>query len=266
MGAVAGRTESDGLERFRLTGKSILITGATGALGREAAVALGAAGARLTLAGANGPKLAEVAGQAGEAVTVPQRPQTPRDAEAMVGAAVSAYGRLDGVLVASGTNHVAPITDMDVTDFERVMDANVRGSWLVCQAAGTQLLGQGDGGSVVLVSSTRGRLGHPAGYSAYCPSKAAVDLLAKTLAAEWGQAGIRVNAIAPTVFRSDLTAWMYADDEKGRATREAILGRIPLGRLAEPEDFNGALIYLLSDASAFLTGQVLYLDGGYTAC
>jgi NAD(P)-dependent dehydrogenase (short-subunit alcohol dehydrogenase family) len=163
-------------------------------------------------------------------------------------------------------NRVAPITHMDVTDFERVMDANVRGSWLVCQAAGRQLLGQGDGGSVVLVSSTRGRLGHPAGYSAYCPSKAAVDLLAKTLAAEWGQAGIRVNAIAPTVFRSDLTAWMYADDEKGRATREAILGRIPLGRLAEPEDFNGALIYLLSDASAFLTGQVLYLDGGYTAC
>jgi NAD(P)-dependent dehydrogenase (short-subunit alcohol dehydrogenase family) len=68
------------------------------------------------------------------------------------------------------------------------------------------------------------------------------------------------------VFRSDLTAWMYADDEKGRATREAMLARIPLGRLAEPEDFNGALIYLLSDASAFLTGQVLYLDGGYTAC
>jgi NAD(P)-dependent dehydrogenase (short-subunit alcohol dehydrogenase family) len=255
---------ADGLERFRVAGKSILITGATGALGRTAAAALGAAGARLTLASGNGARLAEVAGH--EAVTVPRRAETPDDAAAMVDAAVSAYGRLDGVLVASGMNRVAPITHMDVTDFERVMDANVRGSWLVCQAAGRQLLGQGDGGSVVLVSSTRGRLGHPAGYSAYCPSKAAVDLLAKTLAAEWGQAGIRVNAIAPTVFRSDLTAWMYADDEKGRATREAILGRIPLGRLAEPEDFNGALIYLLSDASAFLTGQVLYLDGGYTAC
>jgi NAD(P)-dependent dehydrogenase (short-subunit alcohol dehydrogenase family) len=115
------------------------------------------------------------------------------------------------------------------------------------------------------VSSTRGRLGHPAGYSAYCPSKAAVDLLAKTLAAEWGKAGIRVNALAPTVFRSELTAWMYGEDEKARATRAAMLSRIPLGRLAEPEDFSGALIYLLSNASAFLTGQVLYLDGGYTA-
>jgi NAD(P)-dependent dehydrogenase (short-subunit alcohol dehydrogenase family) len=146
------------------------------------------------------------------------------------------------------------------------MDANVRGSWLMCQAAGRSFARQGGGGSVVLVSSTRGKLGHPAGYSAYCSSKAAVDLLAKALAAEWGARGTRVNVIAPTVFRSELTAWMYADDENGRKTREAMLSRIPLGRLAEPDDFDGALVFLLSDASAFITGQVLYLDGGYTAC
>lgn len=266
MGAGTPRRESDGLERFRMAGKSILITGATGALGRAAAAALGRAGARLTLASGNAARLKEVAAEEGEAVTVPRRPETPHDAAAMVDAAVSAYGRLDGLFVASGMNRVAPITELDVTDFEQVMDANVRGSWLACQAAGRQLLAQGDGGSVVLVSSTRGRLGHAAGYSAYCPSKAAVDLLAKTLSAEWGPAGIRVNAIAPTVFRSDLTAWMYADDEKARATRAAMLARIPLGRLGEPEDFTGALIYLMSEASAFLTGQVLYLDGGYTAC
>lgn len=266
MGARTGQPESDGVELFRLTGKSILITGATGALGSAAAAALSAAGARLTLASGNGPRLKEVAAQAAGAVTVQRRAETPEDAADMVRAAVAAHGRLDGVLLASGTNHVAPITEMRVTDFERVLDANLRGSWLVCQAAGRQLLEQGDGGSVVLVSSTRGRLGHPAGYTAYCPSKAAVDLLAKSLSAEWGRAGIRVNAIAPTVFRSELTAWMYADDEKARTTREAMLARIPLGRLAEPEDFTGALIYLLSDASAFLTGQVLYLDGGYTAC
>jgi NAD(P)-dependent dehydrogenase (short-subunit alcohol dehydrogenase family) len=117
----------------------------------------------------------------------------------------------------------------------------------------------------VLVSSTRGRLGHPAGYTAYCPSKAAVDLLCKTLACEWGARRINVNAIAPTVFRSDLTAWMYAEEGPGRQTRETILSRIPLGRLGEPEDFVGALIYLLSPASDFCTGHVLYVDGGYTA-
>lgn len=254
--------------RFSVRDKSIVVTGATGALGGVAARALAEAGARLTLAGGDADGLARLVDDAGidTAAVVDRRPDTPADAEAIVQAALARHGRLDGVLVASGMNHVAPITEMAVEDFDRVMNANARGAWLVCQAAGRVLLEQRAGGSVVLVSSVRGTLGHPAGYTAYCPSKAATDLLAKSLAAEWGPAGIRVNALAPTVFRSELTEWMYTDDEKGRATREAMFARIPLRRFAEPDDFVGALIYLLSDASAFFTGQVMYLDGGYTAC
>ncbi|KZS58435.1 SDR family NAD(P)-dependent oxidoreductase [Mycobacterium ostraviense] len=257
-----------GLTRFSVQDKSILITGATGSLGSVAARALADAGARLTLTGGNAAGLAELVDGAGidNAVVVERRAESPADAQAMVDAAVARHGRLDGVLVASGMNHVAPITEMAVEDFDKVMDANLRGAWLVCQAAGRVLLEQRGGGSIVLVSSVRGALGHPAGYSAYCPSKAGTDLLAKSLAAEWGCNGIRVNALAPTVFRSELTEWMYADDEKGRATREAMFARIPLRRFAQPEDFVGALIYLLSDASSFYTGQVMYLDGGYTAC
>ncbi len=204
---------------------------------------------------------------AGDRVTlIERRPDTEADATAIAEAAVKAYGRIDSMLVASGMNKVAPIVDMPTADYDAVMDANVKGSWLMCQAAGRQFKKQGRGGSVVLVSSTRGKLGHPAGYAVYCASKAAVDLMAKSLAAEWGANGTRVNVIAPTVFRSELTAWMYADDEKGKKTREGMLSRIPLGRLAEPDDFVGALVFLLADASSFMTGQILYLDGGYTSC
>lgn len=266
--ALAQQVPNLGLARFSVQDKSILITGATGSLGRVAARALADAGARLTLAGGNSAGLAELVNGAGidDAAIVTCRPDSLADAQQMVEAALGRYGRLDGVLVASGSNHVAPITEMAVEDFDAVMDANVRGAWLVCRAAGRVLLEQGQGGSVVLVSSVRGGLGNAAGYSAYCPSKAGTDLLAKTLAAEWGGHGIRVNALAPTVFRSAVTEWMFTDDPKGRATREAMLARIPLRRFAEPEDFVGALIYLLSDASSFYTGQVMYLDGGYTAC
>lgn len=254
-------------QRYGVEGRSFVVTGATGALGRAACVGLAGAGARLTLAGANEAGLAALVDELpGEHAVVVRRPQREEDAESIVAAAVAATGRLDGLLVASGVNKVSPIQDMPVDMFTSVMEANVHGSWLMCRAAGRRMLEQGTGGSVILVSSTRGRLGHPAGYSAYCTSKGAVDSLTKTLAAEWGNAGIRVNAIAPTVFRSELTAWMYDEEGRGKAVREAMLARIPLGRLAEPDDFVGAVQYLLSAASSFMTGQVLYLDGGYTAC
>ena len=260
---------TDPLDLFRIDGRSALVTGATGAFGQAASSALAGAGARVTIAGGNREKLDSLAGEisavGGEVEVVARRPESEDDAEEIVATAVRAHGGLDIVVTASGTNKVGLITEQSVEDWQVVLDANVKGSWLVCRAAGRRLLEQGRGGKVVLVSSTRGKLGHPAGYSAYCSSKAAVDLLARTLAWEWGSQGINVNAIAPTVFRSDLTAWMYADEEKGRTTREAMLSRIPLGRLGEPEDFVGALLYFASPASDFCTGQILYVDGGYTA-
>lgn len=254
---------------FDVAGHSALVIGATGAFGQMASRVLAAGGARLTLTGANKEKLhalaASLDASGGAIELVERRPDAEADAEAMVRAAVARHGRLDIVVVASGLNKVAPTVEQPVEDWDAVMDANVKGPWLVCRAAGKQFMSQGSGGKVVLLSSTRGRLGHPAGYSAYCPSKAAVDLLAKTLACEWGPHQINVNAIAPTVFRSDLTAWMYAEEGRGAETRKAMLSRIPLGRLAEPEDFAGALLYFVSRASNFCTGQVLYVDGGYTA-
>ena len=257
------------LSLFDVSGKVTVITGASGALGRVAATALGALGARLLLASGSQQGLESVAAAArdagGEVTTLARRPDSQADADDILAAATAAYGLVDSVLVASGYNKPAPIEDMPYEDWQAIMDANVRGPWLMAKAFGRHLAGRDGRGKLVLVSSVRGRHGSPAGYSAYCTSKGATDSLTKTLATEWGPRGINVNAIAPTVFRSALTQWIFEDTEAGRASRARNMARISLQRLGEPEDFVGIVLYLLSAASDFVTGQVIYVDGGYTA-
>lgn len=254
---------------FEISGRSAVVTGATGALGRTASLALARMGARLTLAAGTQADLDALADEVraeGAAVrTVARRPDTEADARAIARAAADAYGDIDILICASGTNLPKSIGEMEVEEWEGVMDANVRGSWLMCKAVGAHMLERDAGGKVVLISSVRGRHGSPLGYSAYCPSKAAIDGLVRALALEWGGRRINVNAIGPTVFRSKLTAWMFDDEKTGGQANVPALKRIPLGRLGEPEDLVGALLYLVSPASDFCTGQVLYVDGGYTA-
>jgi NAD(P)-dependent dehydrogenase (short-subunit alcohol dehydrogenase family) len=254
---------------FEVDGRSVLITGATGALGAAAAAGLVERGARVTLAAGSADALeqlgADLRAQGGDVELVNRRPDSEDDTDAMVAAAVAAHGRLDAVLTAAGMNKVHMIDEFPVDEWDAVMDANVRGTWLTCKSAGKRMIEQGDGGRVVTVSSTRGKLGLGTGYSAYCPSKSAVDGITRALACEWGRHGITVNALGPTVFRSALTAWMFADEDPGKSVREGMLARIPLGRLGEPDDLIGPLVFLMSDASQFVTGQVLYADGGYTA-
>lgn len=272
---------------FSVKDRVVVVTGASGAMGGAAAAALAQRGAKLLLAGSSDSlrEVAEACRAFGNPVeTVARRPASEPDADAIVDAALAAYGRVDGAVLAAGTNDVDPIETLSAERWQAVMDANVFGSWLVCRALGKCFAAQDQGGTsdevptannghaargprskVVLVSSTRGKLGHPAGYSAYCTSKAAIDGLTRALACEWGPRGINVNAIAPTVFRSNLTAWMFGEEERGTKTRQNMLARIPLGRLGEPEDLVGATVFLLSAASDFMTGQTLYVDGGYTA-
>jgi NAD(P)-dependent dehydrogenase (short-subunit alcohol dehydrogenase family) len=263
----------DPLALFRLAGRSIVITGASGALGGVVAEALGALGARLTLASGSAEALAAVAGRTreagraagGEVVTVAARPDSEADAGGILDAAIAAFGAVDSIFVASGLNKPSIIEEQSYADWQQVMDANVRGPWLLARALGRHVTDRGGRGKLLLVSSVRGRHGHPAGYSAYCTAKGAVDALTRTLATEWGPRGINVNAIAPAVFPSALTGWIFADTEAGRAARERNMSRIPVKRLVTPEDVVGAAIYLLSAASDWVTGQILYVDGGYTA-
>jgi len=257
------------LSLFDVKGKVAIVAGASGAFGALAAKVLAGAGAKLVLVAGTKKALDEVTAACtdlgAEVEAISRRAESESACDAVVAAAVKRFGRVDILVVASGKNQVAKIVDMKPEQFLDIMDVNVTQSWLMARAAGKQMLAQGDGGKVILMSSARGLLGHPAGYTAYCASKSAIDGITKALGCEWGGNGITVNAIAPTVFRSPLTAWMFADDERGKAVRAGFLARVPKGRLGEPEDLAGPLLFLASRASDFYTGHILYADGGYTA-
>src|SRR6476469_1508677 len=259
----------DPLSLFSVKGKTAIITGATGAFGAIAAKTLAGAGANVVIAANNAEGLKKLAAECdaldGKAEVVAKRPNSEANCDAIVKAAVDRFGRVDILVVASGQNKVSKIVDQAAADFLDVMDANVTQSWLMAKAAGAQMLKQGQGGKVILMSSARGLLGHPAGYTAYCASKSAIDGMTKAFCCEWGDTGITVNAIAPTVFRSALTAWMYEDTDRAKGVRGAFLARVPKGRLGEPQDLAGPLLFLASSASDFYTGHILYADGGYTA-
>ncbi len=249
---------------FDVSGKVALITGATGGFGRGAARGLAAAGAKVMATGRTATALEgvvqEVRKDGGQAAYSAGDPVNPEDVKRVVKDTVDTFGAIDILVTAAGINRVKPIIEQSVEDWREVMDVNVKGTYLFCKEVGKVMIHQGRGGKVILVGSARGHLGL-ANYSAYSPSKGAVHLLAKTLGCEWGPHKINVNAIAPTVFRTPLTQWMFDDN----AFYVNFLRRIPIGRLGEPEDFIGTVIFLSSKASDFMTGAIVDVDGGYTA-
>ena len=221
------------------------------------------------LASGSKDELEEVANEVrelgGEPATVLRRPDSQADAQAMLDAALEKFGRVDQLVVASGYNKPGFIHELAYEDWQAVMDANVRGIWFMAKVVGTYWIEKKVRGKVLTMSSVRGRHGNVSGYTGYCTSKGATDSLTRVLATEWAKYGITVNALAPTTFRSKITEWMWKDDDVGKATRTRTLSRIPLGRLGEAEDMVGMALYLLAPASNFCTGQVMYVDGGFTA-
>jgi NAD(P)-dependent dehydrogenase (short-subunit alcohol dehydrogenase family) len=252
------------MDLFDVTGKVAVVTGATGGFGAVAAKTLAAVGVKVMLTGRTAPKLEElvkeIKGEGGQAAFSVGDPVVYEDVKRVVKETVAVFGGIDILVTAAGVNKVGPIVDQPLEVWEEIMAVNVKGTYLFCKEVGKVMIGQGRGGKVIIVGSARGDLGL-ANYTAYSPSKGAVHLLAKTLGCEWGQHKINVNALAPTVFRTALTQWMFDD----QAFYLNFLKRIPLGRLGEPEDFIGLLIYLSSKASDFMTGAIIHIDGGYAA-
>ncbi len=249
---------------FDVSGKVALITGPTGGFGAVVSKGLARAGVKIMATGRSeetlAPLVREIEGAGGTAAYVAGRPDQYDDVKRIVAETQKRYGGIDILITAAGVNKPGPITDQPLEEWEMIMDANVKGTYLFCKEVGKVMIAQGRGGKVILLGSARGELGM-ANYSAYSPSKGAIHLLTKTLGCEWGPHGINVNAIAPTVFRTALTQWMFDDQQ----FYKNFLKRIPIGRLGEPEDFIGTVIYLSSKASDFITGAIICADGGYTA-
>lgn len=254
---------------FDIKGKVALVVGATGAFGSVAARTYAGAGCKVALTGGNKSELEKISDEISkvgcENLLINERPSSENECQKIVNATVKKFGRIDILVVASGINKVSKVDEMSPDTFSTVMDVNVTQSWLMAREVTKQMKNQGEGGKIVLVSSARGLLGHPAGYTAYCASKSAVDGITKALGCELGDTGITVNAIAPTVFRSPLTSWMFEDNPEAQKVRSGFITRVPKGRLGEPEDLAGPLLFLSSKASDFYTGHILYADGGYTA-
>jgi len=256
------------LDAFRLDDRVALIPGGGGAIGSAIAAALAGAGANVAVAGRSPETLdAAVAGvraAGGQGLAVEADVTVAEDADRAVAETIDAFGRLDIIVnaVGGGAGKVLFLAEEYPRDaWDWIMELNVRSALLPTQAAVRAMVAAGRGGRVLNISSVRASLGINAGYSAYVAAKGAISALTRQWATEWAKHGITVNAISPTFVDTPQVA-MLLDDPEFKAN---IVNRIPLRRVGDTNDLVGAAIFLCSDASSFVTGQILGIDGGLTA-
>jgi gluconate 5-dehydrogenase len=249
---------------FSLAGKVAIVTGGSGALGTAVAQTLASYGADVVVTGRTlktlEPVVESVEKIGRRALAITCDPSKEDDVIRMVDQTVAAFGTVDILVTVAGTAKRAPAEDFPMDDWQQVMDANVRGTFLCCKHAG-KIFKEKKRGKIVTISSVRAFSGHPGGYAAYGTSKGAVNLLTKQLATEWARYNINVNSIAPCIFWTPLTQEVL----ENKALHDVFMSRIPMGRAAVTQDFAGAVVFLSSPASDFITGQILYVDGGTTA-
>jgi gluconate 5-dehydrogenase len=256
---------------FDLSRHTALVTGGSGGIGQVLARALLECGADVAIAGQSQAKADRVAtdlGGAPHVLALAGNARKPGDLDGLVAATVERFGRLDIVVNCIGGNARHAAEDYPEDDWDRILDLNLKSAFFVSRSAARQMLSQPrrDGsaiaGKILHVSSVRSQLGIHSGYAAYCAAKAGLNGLVRQLASEWADRGILVNAIAPTFIRTEQVADMLGD----AAFYASLVQRIPLGRVGETEDLVGPMLLFASHASDFVTGQILFVDGGLTAC
>ena len=252
-------------ELFNLTGKTAIVTGGSRGLGKEMATGLGEAGARVAITARREewltPTCEELNGLGIDCLAVKADISKPEDVAHLVAETLNRWGRIDILVNNAGTSWGAPPEDMPLDKWDSVFDTNAKGTLICCQQVGKEMIKQG-GGNIINVSSITGLLAvdprfmQAIGYQA---SKAAVAIMTRQFALEWAKHNIRVNAIAPFLYPTRMTKPITDKFEK------EILEHVPLNRLGRDGEIKGVVLFLASEASSYITGQVLKIDGGMSA-
>ncbi|MEM9320612.1 MAG: SDR family oxidoreductase [Pseudomonadota bacterium] len=245
---------------FRLDGRRALAVGASSGIGLACAVALAEAGAAVTLAARSADKLAEIAGQMRAAGMAAEALPLDISDIAATETTISAAKPFDVLVNAAGLARHSPALETQSDDYDAVTDLNVKAAYFLTRAVAKGLVAAGKPGSLINISS---QMAHVGGIdrAVYCATKHAVEGFTKSMAIEWGKAGIRANTICPTFIRTPLTQPSFDNPER----RAWIEDKIKLPRIGEVEDIMGAVVFLASDAAAMITGTSLLVDGGWTA-
>ena len=250
---------------FRLDGKVAIVTGGAGGIGEALSLGLSQYGAKVVITSRNKEALDKLAKKikaetGGEVEAVPSDVTNENSVVKFVETVVDQFHTIDILVNAMGLNIKREAFDYPMEDWDRIFDVNVKGTMIVCKQV-ARIMKEKKQGKIINMSSVRGIRGYTGGNSAYCATKGAVELITKALALEWAPYNIHVNALGPSLVITPGTVHIQKDP----ALAEKYKANVPLGRLGMPEDIVGACIFLASDASDFITGQTIYIDGGLTA-
>lgn len=248
---------------FSVRGQVALVSGASRGIGKAIARGFAERGALVVITGREMESLAETAKElstAGDPVTPLVCDVADADSiRVMVDATLALHGRVDTLVNVAGVNRRKPATDVTLDDFDFIMDINLRGAFILSRTVGESMLARGAGAQINVSSLNNDK--PLLDVLPYAVSKAGIGQMTRALASEWGPRGVRVNALAPGFVLTDLTKKLWSRPDMQAWGRD----NTPLGRLGQPEDMVGAAIFLASSGASFLTGQILYVDGGFTA-